>query len=75
MAREIKTLSKLADEVLSKLESEQLVKSANLSYTNSKLETQIGQQMVKVAELVREAANGNKISYADLDTFRKRYGI
>ena len=70
------SINQLADELLERIENEELVKTANLSYTrNNKLETQLGQQMLKVAETVREAAKDNQISYADLRKFRERYGI
>jgi len=70
------SIAQLADELLERIENDELVKSANLSYIrNDKLKTQLGQQMLKVAEDVREAAKDNQISYADLHKFREHYGV
>lgn len=69
------TAGALADAVYSEVARErQLEKTAASAYTGSgELTTDLGRQLRKVAERVRQEAT-EEISYEDLQEFRARYG-
>lgn len=70
------TISQLADELLARVEQDEQVKTASASYAKKdKLETPIGQQMLKVAGCLRASAEDTRVSYADLAEFRRRYDV
>ena len=57
------------------VEQGQLVKQAELAYTNRvALETETGKMLMKVAEQLRIEASAG-ITYADLARFRKAYDV
>lgn len=71
-----KPLGELAASVLEQVAQERVVKTAALSHTSSvSVKSDLGQLLVKTAAAVREEAGNNKISYADLATFRKNYDV
>ena len=75
MPRRPVPIGELATSVLEFIERERLDKTASVSYTKgTPLSTETGQSMQKVALQVRQLSNA-PVSYADLHTFRKRYGI
>jgi hypothetical protein len=74
MARKIQPLSELAASVLGHVEQEQLEKTAQASYTSSKLQTELGKGMAKVAGQLRGIPMDH-VTYDDLIEFRKRYHV
>lgn len=71
----MKDLSQLATSVLQEVEKGQVVKEAAATYKPSQpLTTETGKMLQKVAELVRIAGK-TKISYTDLERFRKTYDV
>ena len=69
-------LGELATAVLAQVDQERVVKTAALSHTSSvSVKSDLGQLLVKTAAAVREEAENSEISYADLDAFRKNYGV
>lgn len=69
----MRSIGDLATDVLQQVEQEQLVKTAEVSYTS--LVTPLGKVMLKVAQELRTEAKDTGITYSDLTNFRKRYGI
>lgn len=71
----MKDLSQLATSVMREVEKGQLVKQAELAYTNrAALETETGQLLMKVAEQLRIEVSAG-ITYDDLARFRKAYDV
>ena len=71
----MKDLSHLAASVMRTLEQEQLVKQAEVAYTNRhQMTTDIGKSLQKLAERVRIEGSA-KITYTDLARFRKTHDV
>jgi hypothetical protein len=73
MSRPIKQLGAIADAMLAEVEQAQVVKTAAAAHT-SVVTSPIGQQLLKTAALVRQAASA-EITYDDLARFRKKYDL
>jgi hypothetical protein len=74
MARKIQPLGELADSVLSHVEQEQVEKTAQAAYTSSRLHTELGQGLAKVAGQLR-SLQADRVTNDDLAEFRKRYHV
>ena len=74
MHRKIQPLGELAASVLDHVEQEQLEKTAQSSYISSKLQTELGKGMAKVAEQLR-SFKADRITNVDLAEFRTRYHV
>jgi hypothetical protein len=74
MARKIQPLGELATSVLSHVEQGQVEKTAQAAYTSSRLQTELGQGMAKVAERLR-GLKADHVTNDDLAEFRKRYHV
>lgn len=70
----MKNLSQLASSVMQEVEKAQLVKEAEVAYTNETLKTETGKLMHKVAEQLR-IAGSPRVTYDDLARFRKAYDV
>lgn len=77
MARVRQSIGELATGVLEQVEREQLVKTAEMSYTSrvGQCVTPLGKLLCKVADELRTVAKDQTITYSDLTNFRKRYGV
>jgi hypothetical protein len=75
MARKMIKLGDLARDVLNSVETAHLEKKDELSYTKkASASTVVGELVAKVAEELR-VVKPTEITYADLQNFRKRYGV
>jgi hypothetical protein len=66
------TYELLAAEILELTSSERLEKTASVTYNqNDRLETKLGEQLRKLASVIRDRANGD-VTYADLKEYMER---
>lgn len=74
MARDRRSIGALAEEVLAQIEAP-VVKTASVAYDMKAMQTDLGKQIQKVAAALREDADAPVITYADLQAFRRGFGV